>query len=321
MAESETSSALSPLQLSATARASRIDDWLPLFLASVRVERGLAHNTSLAYRRDLQHFLDSAGVPPAAVAPVHLREYMSKCLERGLSPLSVARKLTSCREFFKFLVGEELIAADPTRGIPYPKAWKVLPKYLSLAEIDALVKSYGESLLDLRDKAIVLLAFASGLRVSELTALKLNAVDLDRHFVMVRCGKGGKDRIAPLNPPAIAALRDYFDRSRPILLAGEQSEFAFVGRWGQPKLSRVGVWKRLRDRALVVLQKTVSPHQLRHSLATALLRGGAGLREIQAILGHSSIDTVQIYVHTDLASLRAMYREKHPRGRIHETTD
>jgi len=292
------------------------DAWADNFLTSLRTERDLSQSTLETYGRDLQQFQQTLNKSLTSIGPDDIRTFIAARLTAGLSPRTLARTLSCLRGFYQFLLAEGVTTADPTRGIPMPKTWKVMPHSLSTEEINSVVASFGDSPMDLRDKALFLTAFGSGLRVSELVNLKLDQIELTRGVLWVRCGKGKKDRVAPLSPPAMTALEAYLECSRPRLLRGGISRFVFVGRYSNLQLTRERLFQIVSRRVQSMLGKKVSPHWLRHSMATALLKGGADLRDIQAILGHSSIDTTQVYLTTDLDSLRAIYYATHPRGRI-----
>ena len=225
------------------------------------------------------------------------------------------RRLSCLRHFFRFLIDEEDIEIDPTRNLPVPKGWKTVPKSLSLADLDSMVASLGYSWLDVRDKAILLTFFASGLRESELAELKMQNLDLDAGAAKVWDGKGGKDGIVPLSPPSIAALREYFSNVRPKLANGGSEPYVFLGRRGRG-LTRQQIYYRVRGIAQAALGRRISPHFLRHGFATALMEGGADIRDVQALMRHSCVETTATYTHIDLKFLRKIYYASHPRARI-----
>jgi integrase/recombinase XerD len=246
---------------------------------------------------------------------IDLQKYISDSLQQGLGARSAARRLSCLRHFYRFLIDEDEIQFDPTRNLPVPKTWETVPKPLSLSDLDKMVASLGTSWLDVRDKAMLLTFFASGLRVSELARLKLQDLDLDAGAAKVWDGKDGKDGLVLLSPPAITALKLYFETVRPKLVADRSTPYVFLSRLGGP-LTREQVYHRVRNIAEAALGKRISPHFLRHGFATALVEGGADIRDVQVLMRHSSVDTTAIYVHTDLNYLRRIYYASHPRARI-----
>jgi integrase/recombinase XerD len=278
---------------------------------------GAGENTVASYETDVRKFAEWLGRPLTSVRRIDLQQYLSDSLNAGTNARSAARHLSCLRHFYRFLIDEEEIQIDPTRNLPVPKHWKTVPKALSLADLEKMVASLGASWLDVRDKAMLLAFFASGLRASELAALKLQDLDLEAGAAMVWNGKGGKDGLVPLSPPAIAALRRYLEIVRPKLADHGSSAYVFLTRLGGP-LTRQQVYYRVRDVARSALGKLISPHFLRHGFATALVEGGADIRDVQVLMRHSSIDTTAIYIHTDLKYLRRIYYASHPRARIAE---
>jgi integrase/recombinase XerD len=198
-------------------RMTTSDDLVNSFLGYLRAERGAGENTLASYGHDVRNLSAWLEKPLLEATRIDLQKYISDSLKQGIGARSVARRLSCLRHFFRFLIDEEEIEIDPTRNLPVPKGWKTVPKPLSLTDLDSMVASLGSSWLDVRDKAILLTFFASGLRESELTALKVQDLDLDAGAAKVWDGKGGKDGIVPLSPPAIAALREYFANVRPKL--------------------------------------------------------------------------------------------------------
>ncbi len=285
------------------------------FISYLRFERGVAENTIEGYGRDLRDFLAGLGKPAEHAERADVRAFLAKQLQAGCDPRSVARRLSSIRQFYRFLVNEDLIESNPTTGILVPKTWKILPKSISAAEVQTMVDILPKgTAAGLRDRAMVLTFFAAGLRVSELVNLQIEDLDLDHACLMVRQGKGSRDRIAPLNPVAAEALRGYLQLGRPQLARHDDST-VFLGRWGGRPLTRQRICYLLNNLAKRAIGKKISPHWLRHSFATTLLQGGADLRAVQAMLGHSSIDTAQIYLDVDIRMLRQAYYATHPRAR------
>jgi integrase/recombinase XerD len=274
----------------------------------------MATNTLASYESDVRKFAEWLGRPLAEVQRLDIQKYLSDSIAGGMSGPTAARRLATLRQFYRFLIDEEEVTSDPTRNLPAPKQWKTVPKALSQADLDVMVASLGNSPTAVRDRAMLLTFFASGLRESELAALKLQDIDLEAGIAKVWAGKGNKDGIVPLSPPAIAALREYLESVRP-KLAPEGTAVVFLGRRGK-SLSRMAIWFRIRNIAQAALGKHVSPHFLRHGFATALVEGGADIRDVQVLMRHSSVDTTAIYIHIDLTYLRRIYYASHPRARI-----
>ncbi len=283
-------------------------------------ERGLSPRTLDAYGRDtarLEEFLRSRGVSgPGSATPTDLREFTYHLRDRGLAPTSIRRTLSGVRTYFGFLLEEGLIDTDPTEQLEPPRIWRRLPDVLGRDEVDRLMEAPDQGHhLYLRDRAILEVAYASGVRVSELTGLKVRDVDLEEGFASVY-GKGSKERLVPLGGAALRATEAYLRELRHRLERGKGSSDGalFLNARGAP-LTRMGVWKILRkhvERAGIT--RKVSPHTLRHSFATHLLEGGADLAAVQEMLGHADISTTQIYTHVDRDYLRDVHRRYHPRS-------
>jgi len=291
---------------------SAFGEALVAFLDSLAVERGLAANTIQAYGRDLRHhllFLHSQGVRSLrAVEESHLIVYLGRLRRAGAAPATVMRKLSALRSFYRHLVREEVIGADPTSHLPAARLLRHLPSVLSVEEVARLLaQPDASSLRGLRDRAMLELLYATGLRVSELVGLKRGEIVLD--LGLVRClGKGSKERIVPVGRPAIEAVRAYLAVRR------DAAPALFLGNKGRP-VSRVAFWRIIRRYARQAgIRTAISPHTLRHSFATHMLEGGADLRAIQELLGHASITTTQIYTHVSIDHLREVYRAYHPRA-------
>lgn len=292
------------------------------FLSYLRAERGAGNNSIESYSHDVTDFAGFVGKSLRAAVRADLQRYIVASLELGLSGRTVARRLSCLRSFYRFLLDEEEIKIDPTFNLPVPKSWKTVPRALGLIDLDKMVASCcGTSWIDLRDRAMLLTFFASGLRVSELARLKVDDIDLDAGAAKVWNGKGGKDALVPLSPPSVLALRIYFETVRPRLAAGRaDNPYAFLGQSGK-HLHRQSIWCRVRKVAQVAIGKRVSPHFLRHGFATALVEGGADIREVCELLRHSDVNTSAIYVHTDLNYMRRIYYASHPRARISQASN
>lgn len=283
-------------------------------------ERGLSPRTLDAYGRDterLREFLASRGVEgPEDVEPPALREFTYHLRDQGLAPSSIRRTLSAVRTYFGFLLIEGLVTSDPTEQIEPPKTWQRLPDVLSRDEVAGLVEAPDPShRLYWRDRAMLEFAYASGVRVSELTAVKVRDVDLEEGFATVY-GKGAKERLVPVGAAAVKAIRVYLRELRPRLEQGggrSEGELFLNARGGA--LTRMGVWKILRKHVeRAGLEKRVTPHTLRHTFATHLLEGGADLAAVQEMLGHADISTTQVYTHVDRDYLRDVHRRYHPRA-------
>lgn len=284
-------------------------------------ERGLSDRTVSAYARDLRRwaaFLEERGVDdPAAVTAAALRDWVFALKDAGLASTSIRRAQSAVRTYFAFLLAEGAVSADPTERLEAPKIGRRLPDFLSHAEVGRLLEAPDESdALHWRDRAILELLYASGMRVSELVGLELSAVDHDEGFLVV-FGKGAKERLVPVGAPALRALERYLREVRPKLEGrgkGKSQGRVFLNARGAP-LSRVSVWGIVKKAARRAgIRRKVSPHTLRHTFATHLLEGGADLAAVQELLGHVDISTTQIYTHVDRAYLRDVHRRFHPRG-------
>jgi integrase/recombinase XerD len=292
------------------------------YLRHVAIERGLSKNTSAAYRRDLAvylHWLAHHGVSaPGAITAQQVSEYARYLGTRAQTPLtasSIARMLSTVRGFHRFLLDEQLVEVDVAREITPPKLAARLPKAISVDQVAALLATTdGEDPVALRNKALLELLYATGARVSE--AVDLNVDDVIEQDVVRLTGKGNKQRIVPLGSYARRAIDAYLVRARPLFSArGKATPALFLGVRGQ-RVSRQNAWLIIQQAAQrAQLTAHVSPHTLRHSFATHLLEGGADVRVVQELLGHSSVATTQIYTLVTADTLRDMYTNAHPRAR------
>lgn len=295
-----------------------MNGYIDEFVNYLAVERGLASNTLLAYRRDLSKycsFLDGRGRKDVREADrKDISDFMHDQKAKGLSATSICRNLSAIKMFHRFLVREGLAASDPTNLIDMPKLWKRIPDVLTVAEIEAMLNAAkGGQAQVIRDRAILELFYASGMRVSELVNLKLESINLNVGYV--RClGKGRKERIIPIGKRARQATGKYCSVARPKLMKGNVSPVLFLSRLGK-KMSRQSIWKIIKRYARKAnIKKEIKPHMLRHSFATHLLEHGADLRSVQEMLGHSDISTTQIYTHVDRERLKTIHKQFHPRG-------
>ncbi len=298
--------------------SSSLDAALDLFLVHVRVEKGLAANSVESYARDLRRYLDDlAGQGVAAWEDVrrdHLLAHLDHLARGGISARSQARALSAIRCLHRLLSGEGLAKTDPTEDVDSPRPGRKLPTLLSREEVARLLAAPSpRTPAGARDRAMVELLYATGLRVSELVGLSVNDVHLETRMLLAR-GKGSKERIVPLGAPAAEALRDYLRSARPRLLKARVSKDLFVTPRGG-RMTRQGFWKLLGRHARAAgIDRPVSPHKLRHSFATHLLAGGADLRAVQAMLGHADISTTQIYTHVERSHVKRVYAAHHPRA-------
>jgi len=293
------------------------------FIFHLGLVRGLSPRTVAAYRGDLEALyrqLARRGISgPAQVTTPALRDYLIRLHEAGRQPASVARARSAIRTYFAFLLDEGVLGSDPAAELPAPSGWQRIPRALAPEEAAQLIEATaGEGPLDLRDRALLELAYGTGARVSELLGLTLGAIQWDEALLRLT-GKGRRVRLVPLGRPALAALLAYSERARP-QLAGRRKQAGtapevFLNARGGP-LSRMGFWKILRKRAAAagLGDRRVHPHLLRHSYATHLLHGGASLRVVQELLGHVRLATTQVYTSVDAAYLQSMHRRYHPRG-------
>ncbi len=297
------------------AHLAPFEQWMRSYLHFCRTEKGLAVNTLESYRRDLMRvagFLRDS--PLSSVTLDTLRSYLDDLRRSGLSNRSIARQVTTLRGFFGFLAEEADGSANPAELLAGPKIGSSLPKYLNSSHIDELLGAPREdSPTGLRDRAMLNLLYASGLRVSELIALRVSDLDETQGVVRV-IGKGNKQRLVPVGKQALQSVERYRAEQRPRLLKGRVSPYLFVTARGT-RITRQGFWKLLRAHGKSAgIFRGLSPHVLRHTFATHLLEGGADLRSVQAMLGHADIGTTQIYTHVMRSRLRQTIDQHHPRA-------
>ncbi len=290
-------------------------DYIAGFLTYLTLERGLSRNSLAAYRRDLTEHLELLGKSPTDTDESDIVHYLAALHHRGLALASTCRKLTTVKQFYRYLVAERIRRVDPTATVPTPHMVKKLPTTLTLEEVERLLSAPDVSTLrGLGSRALLETLYATGLRVSELVNLQRGDVNLKMHYV--RCvGKGNKERIVPLGTVAVGWITRYLDARNDDL------PYIFPGLKGQP-LNRSACWaliKRLAVRANIL--QNISPHTLRHSFATHLLERGADLRAIQEMLGHASITTTQVYTHVSADFMREVYVDAHPRARKKNGTE
>jgi integrase/recombinase XerD len=287
------------------------------FLSYLRVEKGLSDNTIQSYRRDMLkfvEFLDKKNIDTATIRRTDVVEFMASLYKRRLDSRSVARHLVTIRHFFRFALLEGFVKEDPAATIESPKFRQSLPYFLSVDEVERLLaQPDASSAVGLRDKAIIELMYSTGIRVSELTGIRVG--DLQMEAGCLRCiGKGNKERLVPVGKKALGVVEAYLKKSRPELLKDGASSQLFLNQRGRP-MDRVTIWKIMgRYGRKAQLRKPLKPHTLRHSFATHLLDRGADLRSVQMMLGHSDISTTQIYTHVVEERLKQVYKAHHPRA-------
>ena len=295
------------------------------FLNYLTIEKGFSENTRVAYQNDLTQLAGfvEAEAAKGDVMPSWANFSRQGCLsyllnlkERNYAPTTAARKVAAAKSFFNFLLAEGIIKNNPTENISSPKVGKPLPNAISISQVRQLLDQPAKMTTPeaRRDGAILELLYASGMRVSELVSLNLGDVDTEGGYV--RCfGKGNKERLIPIHPQAVRAIKEYITKTRPQLLRSDAEVALFLNRRGD-RLTRQGLWQKLKDYAKSAgLGKVVTPHTLRHSFATHMLSGGADLRSVQELLGHANISTTQIYTHLTSEHLRRTYDKAHPRAK------
>jgi integrase/recombinase XerD len=297
-------------------KPSSPEDILRIFLDYLSVEKGLLPNTIHSYSLDLKKlffFFHKEKISWMKATEGDLIKFIHHQSRAHLSPRSLARLIASTRSFYRFLVLDGLTAKSPAANLSSPKLWLDLPKFLTEKEVEILLAQPKEkNIRGQRDKAMLELLYATGLRVSELVSLKLKDVNLEQGYVLC-LGKGGKERIVPFGHSAEEALREYLQKARPKLLKTDDSSLFLSSRGGA--FTRQGFWKLLKKYGKQAgLEQKISPHVLRHSFATHLLERGADLRSVQLMLGHSQITTTQIYTHVSRKHLKEIYQKYHPRS-------
>ena len=295
-----------------------MEQWLDQLLHYLIVERGLSKNTIEAYSHGLSRFLNhlrGKGVQEIRdVGKFDVRGFLLALKKEKLSAKTIVRNLVAIRTFFRFLVQEGILETNPVEDLESPKVAKTLPEILTLKEIEQLLEQPNlQTPLGMRDRAMLEILYATGMRVSELTHLPTHQVNLEGGYVLLY-GKGSKERIVPLGSEAIKWVTLYLKESRGILAKGKESPFLFINRSGKG-MSRQGLWKNLKNYTRRAgLRKRITPHLLRHSFASHLLEGGADLRSVQMMLGHADISSTQIYIHVTGERLKKIHQRYHPRG-------
>ncbi|MDT5272561.1 MAG: integrase/recombinase XerD [Acidobacteriota bacterium] len=291
-------------------------DLIREYLSFLQVEKGLSKNSLESYRRDLTRLrahAEAARHAPHLLSKVDLTQFIMSLTREGLAPRSVGRTLSAVRGFYRFLLLDGHVKADPTADIMAPHGGQKLPRFLSQEEVETLLNAHDTTTSEgVRDRALVEVLYATGLRVSELISLTTSSVDVNTG-VLFCMGKGSKQRRVPVGRSALEWLQRY-QAARRVMLAGHESQKLFVGYLGRP-LTRQNVWAMLKRAAEKAGVSGVTPHVLRHSFATHLLEHGADTRSVQAMLGHSDLATTQIYTHVTSERIRSVYEKHHPRAK------
>jgi len=297
---------------------SMLKDILKDFTGFAALERGLSKNTVSAYFNDLESFINylknQGAEKPQDINRNIILDYLESCREAGYEVATIARRLVAIKIFFRYLLQERIIDHDLTDVMEGPRLWRMLPGFFTPDEVERLLKAYNSrDKLDIRNRAVMEILYATGMRVSELISLQMNNLHLKEGYLRVT-GKGDKERLIPVGRAAGKQLGKYIENARPALDATGKSTTVFLTKNGNP-MSRKCVW-RIVDRAsqLTGIGKKAYPHILRHSFASHLLSGGADLRVIQEMLGHADISTTQIYTHVDQQQLKNIHRQFHPRA-------
>jgi len=298
--------------------ATPIDHLIESYIDFLIIEKGLAHNSIESYSADLAgygDFLEENQIVDLSRANTTvILAWLIHLSKKGLSSKSRARHLITIRGFYKYLIFEKHLSINPLKDVDIPKIGQALPKILSIAEVETILNAQNRTTpKGIRNLSMIEIIYGAGLRVSELISLKLQDVNLDAGLLRVM-GKGSKERIVPFGTKAKSITREWIDTARPLVLKHIPSQYLFVARAGKP-MTRQAFWKIIKKSAcLAGISKNVTPHTLRHSFATHLLEGGADLRSVQTMLGHSDISTTQIYTHISKEYLMKMHQKFHPRN-------
>ncbi|MBI5196276.1 MAG: tyrosine recombinase XerC [Nitrospirae bacterium] len=292
-----------------------MNKYIEQFNISLRAERDVSIHTLRAYNKDLEEFFSFMDKKPQEIDNLDIRSFLASLYSRKLKKTSIARKLATIRSFFKFLNREGIVKKNPAKLVSSPKVPKALPKFLTIDEVFSLVDApKGETFSMSRDKAILELLYSSGLRVSELTTLDMNDFDMKEFLLRVK-GKGKKERIVPIGSKAVDALKNYLPERIAIK---KKSQALFLNNRGERLTDRSVRRIVVKYSRMVALKNHLGPHALRHTCATHMLHGGADLRTIQELLGHSSLSTTQKYTHVDIAHIMEVYDKAHPRAKNSE---
>ncbi len=290
-----------------------MEEQITNFKTYLLIEKKYSTNTIESYTRDLRKFNEFLHKEPSQIKEKDIHDYLKYLKEEGIQERSISRVISCLKSFYKFLLIDKVVTKNPMENIEIPKLKKSLPHTLSEEEVNALLEVPLVDHFSYRNKAMLELLYASGLRVSELVSLTLQDIDLENASLRAM-GKGSKERIVPMGEYARHFVQIYLEEHRPFLIKKEYNDYLFLNNHGK-KLTRQGFFKMIKERAREAgIKKELSPHTLRHSFATHLLNHGADLRSIQELLGHSDISTTQIYTHVSNEHLKENYKEFHPHG-------
>lgn len=293
-----------------------MDKQIKLFLEFLSNEKKLSNNTLQSYKRDIlqyQNYIDKQGINYAKVEDKDIKAYIESFIKLGRKPATISRNLATVRAFYQYLVRTKKIKNDPTDGVHPPKVEKKVPSVLTDKEIELLLSQPKNiDLKGIRDKAMLEFAYATGMRVTEIISLDITDVNVEESYVV--CNSGNKKRNIPLGSISLQALVEYMEKSRPVLIKNESDKALFVNINGT-RLTRQGFWKIVKYyKEQAHIEKEITPHVLRHSFATHLLRNGADLKSIQSMLGHSDISSTQVYMQFKDENLKDIYNKAHPRA-------
>jgi len=294
------------------------------YLISLEIEKGLSENTVISYQQELKKlkkYLIKKKIDHLLFSEEQSISFIKSEAKKGQSSSTQSHLISVLRGFYNYLIAEDLIDYNPMSNISFPKKWKTLPKYMTIEEINKLLDAPDtKKQLGIRDKAILELMYATGLRISELINLNQGNIYIEENFLRV-IGKGNKERVIPFGEKAKKSIKDYFKESRPLLLKNKKNDYVFVNRQGE-KLSRQGLWKIIKRYGLKVgISSNMTPHILRHSFATHMVEKGADLRSVQMMLGHSSISTTEIYTYVARDKVKKIYDKYHPRDKKKSPTN
>jgi integrase/recombinase XerD len=298
-------------------KSDRTNNFLDSYLNYISVEKGLSLNTLESYSRDLNRFvsfLEKSGLDPLSAGHQDILSFLIHLRNKGLKVRSCTRSLIAVRSFYKYLQREGIYESSPTLKVDIPKYWNKLPVVLNIVEVEKLLEAPDVNVpLGIRDKSMLEVIYATGLRVSELVSLKMENINHQVGY-LTTMGKGSKERVVPMGETALHWIKEYIAIVRVSLLKGRSSSVLFLNYAGR-RMTRQGFWKIIRSYALKAgIDKKISPHVIRHSFATHLLERGADLRSLQIMLGHSDISTTQIYTHVNAERLKSIHKQYHPRG-------
>ena len=301
-------------------RESIMERVLQHFLGYVSLEKGLSVNSVGAYRSDLLDFIGFLREHGTAsfmeVTREMILDYLGSCKDREMESATLARRLVAIKVFFRYLTQEHVVARNVTEVMDSPKLWRILPEFMSASEVDALLNAFSAAArdpLEFRNRCILELMYACGLRVSETASLTVGSLNFDENIIRA-FGKGSKERIVPVGRTARELVRRYLEKVRPLLVRDSAETALFLSNHGR-KLDRIRIWEIVKLAADIAgIKKNIHPHTLRHSFASHLLENGADLRVIQEMLGHADIGTTQIYTHVDQRRLLSVHKKFHPRA-------